>query len=75
MKCELMEYYHIPSEATIIDPHGRHTTTNIRNAFQMLYRYEMPFSAVSAMLALVVIVILQAQIDGVVSPTSAQNSR
>lgn len=45
MKRELMEKYSIPEEAILIDPHARHTTTNIRNAARIMYRYGMPFEA------------------------------
>jgi hypothetical protein len=43
MKRDLMERYHIPAEAIIIDPHARHTTTNMRNAARLIYRYGIPF--------------------------------
>jgi hypothetical protein len=33
----------IPAEAIIVDPHARHTTTNMRNAARLFYRYGMPF--------------------------------
>jgi hypothetical protein len=45
MKRELMEKYSIPESAILIDPHARHTTTNMRNAARIMYRYGMPFSA------------------------------
>jgi DUF218 domain len=44
MKRSLMEDYHVPGTAILVDPHARHTTTNLRNAARMLYRYRMPFS-------------------------------
>ena len=44
MKRTLIEDYHIPAAAILIDPHARHTTTNLRNAARMIYRYGMPFS-------------------------------
>jgi len=37
MKKELMTKYHVPASAIIIDPHARHTTTNLRNATRLLY--------------------------------------
>ena len=43
MKKFLMEQLHIPANAIIIDPHARHTTTNMRNAARLLFRYGMPF--------------------------------
>jgi len=45
MKRELMEKYSIPEDAILIDPHARHTTTNIRNAARIMFRYGMPFEA------------------------------
>lgn len=36
MKKELMEMYKIPEENILIDPHARHTTTNLRNATRLL---------------------------------------
>jgi len=42
MKKYLMERYHIPADAIIIDPHARHTTTNIRNADRLMIRYGIP---------------------------------
>jgi hypothetical protein len=35
---------HIPANAVIIDPHARHTTTNIRNDARLIFRYGIPFS-------------------------------
>jgi hypothetical protein len=45
MKHELMEKYSIPEEAILVDPHARHTTTNLRNAARIMFRYGMPFQA------------------------------
>jgi len=42
MKKYLMGKYNIPEEAIIIDPHARHTTTNIRNANRLMIRYGIP---------------------------------
>jgi hypothetical protein len=44
MKKYLMGKYNIPEEAIIIDPHARHTTTNIRNANRLMIRYGIPIS-------------------------------
>ncbi len=44
MKKFLVEKLHIPASAIIIDPHARHTTTNMRNTARLIYRYGMPFS-------------------------------
>lgn len=42
MKRELMDKYHIPASSIIIDPHARHTTTNLRNASRLIYKYNIP---------------------------------
>lgn len=39
----LIEKLGIPENAIIIDPHARHTTTNMRNTVRMIFRYGMPF--------------------------------
>jgi uncharacterized SAM-binding protein YcdF (DUF218 family) len=44
MKKALVEDYHIPESAILVDPHARHTTTNMRNAAREIYRYNMPFN-------------------------------
>ncbi|WP_157485370.1 YdcF family protein [Flavobacterium sp. ACAM 123] len=44
MKKELMEVYKIPEENILIDPHARHTTTNLRNATRILVRNKIPIS-------------------------------
>ena len=44
MKKYLVEKLHVPAGAIIIEPHARHTTTNMRNAARLMYRYGMPFS-------------------------------
>lgn len=43
MKKFLMEKLHIPESAILIDPHARHTTTNMRNTARMMFRYGIPF--------------------------------
>jgi hypothetical protein len=43
MKHDLMTRFEIPEAAIIIDPHARHTTTNLRNAARLMYRYGIPF--------------------------------
>jgi hypothetical protein len=43
MKKYLIEKLHIPANAILIDPHARHTTTNMRNTVRLIYRYGMPF--------------------------------
>ena len=42
MKKYVMEKYKIPEAAILIDPHARHTTTNIRNAARLAFRYRIP---------------------------------
>lgn len=44
MKKYLIEKFHIPENAIIIDPHARHTTTNMRNTARLIYRYGIPFT-------------------------------
>lgn len=44
MKKYLIEKLHIPENAIIIDPHARHTTTNMRNTARLIYRYSIPFT-------------------------------
>jgi len=43
MKRDLMTRFGIREDAIIVDPHARHTTTNLRNAARLLYRYGIPF--------------------------------
>jgi hypothetical protein len=45
MRRELIDKLGIPADAIIIDPHARHTTTNIRNAGRLVYRYGFPFDS------------------------------
>ena len=42
MKKALIAEYAIPAAAILIEPHARHTTTNLRNAARLLYRYGFP---------------------------------
>ncbi len=44
MKKALLRDYHVPEEAILVDPHARHTTTNMRNAVREIYRYGMPMN-------------------------------
>ncbi|OOQ57331.1 YdcF family protein [Mucilaginibacter pedocola] len=44
MKKYMIERLHIPANAIIIEPHARHTTTNLRNDARLAFRYGMPFS-------------------------------
>ncbi len=42
MKKYLVEVLHIPAYAVIMEPHARHTTTNMRNGVRLMYRYGIP---------------------------------
>jgi hypothetical protein len=42
MKRALMADLHVPEAAIIVDPHARHTTTNMRNAVREIFRYGIP---------------------------------
>lgn len=44
MRKSLIADFGVPPDAIIIDPHARHTTTNLRNAARLMYRYRIPFS-------------------------------
>jgi hypothetical protein len=43
MKRALIADFGVPADAILIEPHARHTTTNLRNAARLLYRYGIPF--------------------------------
>ncbi|MNR44829.1 hypothetical protein D3C85_1636160 [compost metagenome] len=42
MKKFLMETLNIPESAIIMEPHARHTTTNMRNCVRLMFRYGIP---------------------------------
>jgi hypothetical protein len=42
MKVYLMKVLHVPESAIIIEPHARHTTTNMRNSARLIYKYGIP---------------------------------
>lgn len=42
MKVYLMKILHIPENVIIIEPHARHTTTNMRNSARLIYKYGIP---------------------------------
>lgn len=44
MKDALIKDYNVPEAAILVDPHARHTTTNMRNAAREIYRYNMPMT-------------------------------
>ena len=43
MKKALIQEFGVGPESILVDPHARHTTTNMRNAARLLYRYDAPF--------------------------------
>jgi len=43
MRRELMERYGVPAEAIMVEPHARHTTTNLRNVARLMFRAGIPF--------------------------------
>ena len=42
MKKYLIETMHIPENVIFMEPHARHTTTNIRNCVRLMFRYGFP---------------------------------
>jgi DUF218 domain-containing protein len=42
MKKVLVSRFEIPENDIIVEPHARHTTTNIRNAVRLIWRYGIP---------------------------------
>ncbi len=44
MKNALLKDYNVPEAAILLDPHARHTTTNMRNAAREIYRYQIPMN-------------------------------
>lgn len=42
MKKYLMEVLNVPEKAILIDPHARHTTTNLRNTARIMLKYGFP---------------------------------
>ena len=42
MKKALMTEFQVPEAAILMDPHARHTTTNLRNAAREIFRYRIP---------------------------------
>ena len=39
MKRVLVEEFAVPADAVIVEPHARHTTTNLRNAARLMHQY------------------------------------
>ncbi len=42
MKKELMARYGVPEDAIVVDPHARHTTTNLRNGVRLIHALGAP---------------------------------
>lgn len=42
MKKYMIDVLQVPESAIIMEPHARHTTTNMRNAVRLIYRYGIP---------------------------------
>tara|TARA_R110002050_G_scaffold15880_3_gene48511 strand:+ start:655 stop:2001 length:1347 start_codon:yes stop_codon:yes gene_type:complete len=42
MKKYVMEKYGIPENKILVDPHARHTTTNLRNIGRLIFKYGIP---------------------------------
>ncbi|WP_082489605.1 YdcF family protein [Pedobacter sp. Leaf176] len=42
MKKFMVNTLHVPENAVIMEPHARHTTTNLRNCVRLIFRYGMP---------------------------------
>lgn len=42
MKRALVDDFGVPEDAILVDPHARHTTTNVRNAARLMFRYGIP---------------------------------
>lgn len=49
MKRYLVETCHVPESAIIMEPHARHTTTNVRNAVRILFRQGVPMDKYALM--------------------------
>lgn len=47
MRRYMINTLHVPASAVIIEPHARHTTTNIRNDARLVFRYGMPFKKIA----------------------------
>lgn len=42
MKKYAMTKFSVPEHAILVDPHARHTTTNLRNISRLIFRYKIP---------------------------------
>ena len=65
MKKALLADYQVPEEAILIDPHARHTTTNMRNAVREIFRYKIPMNK------LALVISNKGQIDSIASKAFA----
>ena len=62
MKKYMMQTYLIPENVILVDPCGRHTTTNLRNAARLIFRLGIPHNKKS------LIITTKAQNDIIVAP-------
>ena len=60
MKKYLLNVLGLPANVVIMEPHARHTTTNMRNCARLMFRYGIPFNKPG------VIITDKSQIDGIV---------
>lgn len=51
MKKALIQHFQVPEAAILIDPHARHTTTNMRNAAREIFRYGIPMQKPALMVS------------------------
>lgn len=42
MRRYLVETLQVPGDAILMEPHARHTTTNLRNCARLIYKYHLP---------------------------------
>lgn len=42
MKNYVMQQHNIPESKILVEPHARHTTTNLRNISRLIYKYKIP---------------------------------
>ncbi|MGZ3755410.1 MAG: YdcF family protein [Mucilaginibacter sp.] len=51
MKNYLVHELNIPESAIIMEPHARHTTTNMRNAVRLIYQYHLPVNKAAVVIS------------------------
>ena len=44
MKKFMIDVLHLPEQAILLEPHARHTTTNLRNCARLIFRYGFPMN-------------------------------